>query len=46
MSMKLSPLISNVHFPPISEVKRWLAERPHDGGLSAAHNAAGGQIRC
>lgn len=31
MSMMLSPLISNVHFPPISEVKRWLAERPSDG---------------
>ncbi len=29
--MNLSPLITNVHFPPISEVKRWLAERPHDG---------------
>jgi aspartate/methionine/tyrosine aminotransferase len=29
--MKLSPHISNVHFPPISEVKRWLAERPNDG---------------
>ncbi len=29
--MNLSPLISNVHFPPISEVKRWLAERPDDG---------------
>jgi aspartate/methionine/tyrosine aminotransferase len=31
MSMRVSPLIANVHFPPISEVKRWLAERPHDG---------------
>jgi len=31
MSMIVSPLISNVHFPPISEVKRWLVERPHDG---------------
>jgi len=31
MSMKVSPLISQVHFPPISEVKRWLAERPDDG---------------
>ncbi|OGU14495.1 MAG: aminotransferase class I and II [Geobacteraceae bacterium GWC2_53_11] len=31
MSMKVSPLISNVHFPPISEVKRWLIERPDDG---------------
>ncbi|MDD2734283.1 MAG: aminotransferase [Desulfuromonadaceae bacterium] len=29
--MNLSPLISKVHFPPISEVKRWLAERPNDG---------------
>jgi aspartate/methionine/tyrosine aminotransferase len=29
--MNLSPLIRNVHFPPISEVKRWLAERPSDG---------------
>jgi aspartate/methionine/tyrosine aminotransferase len=29
--MILSPLITNVHFPPISEVKRWLAGRPHDG---------------
>ncbi len=29
--MKLSPLVTNVHFPPISEVKRWLAERPDDG---------------
>lgn len=29
--MNLSPLITNVHFPPISEVKRWLAERPQDG---------------
>ena len=31
MAIMVSPLISNVHFPPISEVKRWLAERPHDG---------------
>jgi aspartate/methionine/tyrosine aminotransferase len=31
MSMRISPHISNVHFPPISEVKRWVAERPHDG---------------
>ncbi len=31
MSMKMSPLITNVHFPPISEVRRWVAERPHDG---------------
>ena len=29
--MNLSPLITAVHFPPISEVKRWLAERPDDG---------------
>lgn len=29
--MNLSSLITNVHFPPISEVKRWLAERPDDG---------------
>jgi len=29
--MQVSPLISSVHFPPISEVKRWLAGRPHDG---------------
>lgn len=31
MGMMVSPLISNVHFPPISEVKRWLADRPDDG---------------
>jgi aspartate/methionine/tyrosine aminotransferase len=31
MSMMMSPLISSVHFPPISEVKRWVAERPDDG---------------
>jgi aspartate/methionine/tyrosine aminotransferase len=30
-SMNLSSLITKVHFPPISEVKRWLAERPDDG---------------
>ena len=29
--MNLSPLITKVHFPPISEVKRWLYDRPHDG---------------
>jgi len=29
--MNLSQLITNVHFPPISEVKRWLTERPNDG---------------
>ena len=31
MSMKVSPLIANVHPPPISEVKCWLEGRPHDG---------------
>lgn len=31
MSMMVSPLIANVHCPPITEVKRWLAERPSDG---------------
>ena len=31
MNMNLSPLITKVHFPPISEVKRWLVERPDDG---------------
>jgi aspartate/methionine/tyrosine aminotransferase len=31
MSIYVSPQIANVHFPPISEVKRWLAERPVDG---------------
>ena len=31
MAILTSPLISKVHFPPISEVKRWLAERPDDG---------------
>lgn len=31
MSMNFSPLIAAVHFPPISEVKRWVAERPADG---------------
>jgi aspartate/methionine/tyrosine aminotransferase len=29
--MQVSPLISNVHPPPISEVKQWLAGRPNDG---------------
>lgn len=29
--MNLSPLITKVHFPPISEVKRWVAEHPDDG---------------
>lgn len=28
--MRVSSQIANVHFPPISEVKRWVAERPHD----------------
>lgn len=31
MSMTLSPLITAVHFPPISEVKGWVAKRPADG---------------
>ncbi len=31
MTMKLSPQITGVHTPPITEVKRWLAERPDDG---------------
>ena len=31
MSMMMSPLIANVHFPPISEVKRLVSERPDDG---------------
>ena len=31
MIMKLSPHITAVHTPPITEVKRWLAERPADG---------------
>jgi hypothetical protein len=31
MSLLVSPLIAAVHFPPISEVKRWLAKRPDDG---------------
>jgi aspartate/methionine/tyrosine aminotransferase len=29
--MNVSPHIATVHFPPISEVKRWVAERPNDG---------------
>jgi aspartate/methionine/tyrosine aminotransferase len=29
--MQISSLVTKVHFPPISEVKRWLAERPADG---------------
>lgn len=31
MSIKVSPLIANVQLPPISEVRRWLEERPQDG---------------
>jgi aspartate/methionine/tyrosine aminotransferase len=31
MSIPFSPHISSVHFPPISEVKGWLAARPDDG---------------
>ena len=31
MSMMVSPQIANVHSPPISEVKRWIAGRPDDG---------------
>lgn len=31
MRAQVSSLIDNVHYPPISEVKRWLAERPDDG---------------
>ena len=31
MSMVLSPLITAVHFPPISEVKNWVATRPSGG---------------
>lgn len=31
MNMVLSPLITAVHFPPISEVKNWVAQRPSDG---------------
>lgn len=29
--MQISPLISDVHPPPITEVKRWIAGRPNDG---------------
>lgn len=29
--MIVSPQIANVHSPPITEVKRWVAERPQDG---------------
>lgn len=31
MNFSVSELIAGVHFPPISEVKGWLAERPDDG---------------
>jgi len=31
IGMQVSPLIAKVHFPPISEVRRWLAERSADG---------------
>lgn len=31
MRFPVSPLIGQVHFPPISEVKEWLAARPVDG---------------
>ena len=31
MSMQVSPNIIAVHFPPISEVKQWVAQRPADG---------------
>jgi aspartate/methionine/tyrosine aminotransferase len=31
MSMQFSPHIRSVHFPPISEVKGWLATRPDNG---------------
>ena len=31
MSLIVSPLIAAVQVPPISEVKRWLSERPDDG---------------
>jgi aspartate/methionine/tyrosine aminotransferase len=31
MNYAVSDLIKKVHFPPISEVKGWLAERPLDG---------------
>src|ERR1039457_6164103 len=31
MSISFSPQISAVHFPPISEVKGWLAIRPETG---------------
>ena len=31
MSMQFSPHIRSVHFPPISEVKGWLAARPDNG---------------
>jgi len=31
MNYRVSPLIQQVNFPPISEVKGWSAERPDDG---------------
>ncbi|MDD2850744.1 MAG: aminotransferase [Desulfuromonadaceae bacterium] len=31
MALQVSPHIAAVHFPPISEVKRWFAERQDDG---------------
>jgi aspartate/methionine/tyrosine aminotransferase len=31
MAISVSSFIANVHFPPISEVKRWLSERPDNG---------------
>jgi aspartate/methionine/tyrosine aminotransferase len=31
MSIEFSPLIRAVHFPPISEVRGWVAIRPQDG---------------
>ncbi|MBI2354128.1 MAG: aminotransferase [Deltaproteobacteria bacterium] len=31
MNFCVSPLIEKVHFPPISEVKEWLAARPAEG---------------
>jgi len=31
MTFSISPLIEKVHFPPISEVREWVARRPADG---------------
>lgn len=31
MTINLSPLIERVHFPPISEVREWVAQRPAGG---------------